>query len=153
MAEGRQDRAVAPTAGKLLEVGLVMLYLGVVAAALYGGAVPGYRSAAGDAVAERTLAAASQDVQQAIPPNGSHVEATAQVELTDTIRNRPYAVRVDGRDLVLDHPHPAVTARARVALPPSVVAVSGNWSSTTPARVVVVGTPRGLVVRLEEGPS
>lgn len=151
MGDHRPDRAVAPTAGKLFEIGLVVLYVGVVAATLYGGAVPGYRSAAGDAVAERTLAAASQDVQRAVPPNGSHVAATARVELTDTIRNRPYAVRVDGRELVLDHPHPEVTARARLALPPSVESVSGNWSSTAPAWVVVEGTSRGLVVRLEEG--
>lgn len=151
MAERRPDRAVAPTAGKLFEVGLVVLYVGMVAAALYGGAVPGYRSAAGDAVAERTLAAASQEVQQAVPPDGTHVEATSRVELTDTIRNRPYAVRVDGRALVVDHPHPEVTARARLALPPSVVAVSGNWSSTATTWVVVEGTARGTVVRLEEG--
>ena len=151
MIERRTDRAVAPTAGKLFEVGLVVLYVGLVASALYGGAVPGYRSAAGDAVAERTLAAATQEVQQTVPPNGTHVQATGRVDLTDTIRNRPYAVRVDGRELVVDHPHPEVTARARLALPSSVVAVSGNWSSTTGAWVVVEGTQRGLVVRLEEG--
>lgn len=151
MAEGPRDRAVAPTAGKLFEVGLVVLYVGLVAATLYGGAVPGYRSAAGDAVAERTLAAATQEVQQAVPPNGTSVEAAGRVELTDTIRNRPYAVRVDSRALVVDHPHPEVTARARLALPSSVVAVRGNWSSAAPAWVVVEGTPRGTVVRLEEG--
>lgn len=147
----RDDRAVATVTGKILEVSLVMLYLGVVATALYGGVVPGYQSAAGDEVAERTLATATQRVQQAVPPNGTHVRTTARVDLPDAIAGRPYEVRVDGRRLILDHPDPDVGARSRLALPESVVDVSGRWSSSGPTYVLVRGTSRGLVVSLEEG--
>lgn len=146
-----QDRAVAPVTGKLLEVALVVLYIGLVSTALYGGVVPQYRSAAGDAVAERTLATASQRVQQAVPPNGTHVEATTTVALPDTIRGRAYAIRAEGRRLVLEHPDPAVGGATRLALPDGVIEVSGRWSSTVPARVVVHGSPRGLSVTLRRG--
>jgi hypothetical protein len=135
----------------VLELGLVLLFLAAVTATLYGGVVPEYRTAAGDQVADRTLAAASQQVQQAVPPNGSRVSATATVDLPATIRGRHYEVRVSNRTLVLDHPRPGVDARARLALPPSGVAVTGNWSSGRPARVVVEQVSGGLAVRLAEG--
>lgn len=165
MAEGRADsasrgrrgqrardpRAVAPATSKLLEVALVVLYVGVVSTALYGGAVPGYEAAAGEEMAERTLATASQRVQQAVPPNGSHVRASASVALPDAIRGRSYAIRADGRRLVLEHPDPAVGDAARLALPDAVVAVTGHWTSTAPARVVVEGRPQGLHVALRRG--
>lgn len=145
------DRAVSAVVGKVLEVGLILLFVAGITATLFGSVVPGYRTAAGDAVAERALAAASQEVQQAVPPNGSHVRATASVDLPATIRGRAYEVVVRNRTLVLDHPHPGVNATARPALPPAVVNVSGSWSSDRPARVVVESTPRGLAVRLTEG--
>lgn len=150
-AAGSRQRAVTPATSKLLEVTLVVLFVGLASTALYGGVVPSYRSAAGGEVAERTLATASQRVQQAVPPNGTHVQASARVRLPDTIRGRPYEVRVDGRRLVLDHPYPSVEASVRLALPGSVVSVSGEWSSGVPARVVVHGTDSGLVVELVEG--
>jgi hypothetical protein len=146
-----RQRGVAPATSKLLEVTLVVLYIGLVSTALYGGVVPGYRSAAGDAVAERTLATASQRVQQAVPPAGAHVRATARVDLPATIRGRHYRVRVDGRKLVLEHPSPDVAATTWLALPDGVVSVSGSWSSDAAARVLVRGTDSGTVVRLVEG--
>lgn len=147
-----RDRAVTPATGKLLEVALVVLFVGLASTALYGGAVPGYQSAAGTEVAERTLASASQRVQQAVPPNGSRVEASARVDLPTAITGRQYEVHVDGRRLVLDHPDPAVERSVRLALPDAVVSVSGRWSSGSTARVVVRGTDRGLVVELVGGP-
>jgi hypothetical protein len=142
---------VAPATSKLLEVTLVMLYLGLVATALYGGVVPEYRSQAGEEVAERTLATASQRVQQAVPPEGRHVRSTARVDLPATIRGQHYRIRVVGRRLVLQHPSPSIEATTRLALPDGVTAVAGNWSSDAEARVVVRGSRRGLVVTLEEG--
>lgn len=134
-----------------MEVSIVVLYVGLVAATLYGGVVPGYQVTAGEAVAERTLATASQRVQQAVPPNGTHVRATARVDLPEAIAGRSYEVRADGRRLVLDHPDRRVASSSRLALPESVVDVSGSWSSGVPAYVLVRGTSRGLVVSLEEG--
>lgn len=149
--ERGSDRAIAPVTGKILEVSLVVIYLGLLGTTLYGGVVPGYQSAAGSEVAERTLATASQRIQQAVPPNGTHVRATARVELPDTIAGRMYEVRVDGQRLVLDHPDRDVVASSQLALPGSVVDVSGSWSSTEPAHVRVRGTANGLIVALEEG--
>lgn len=144
-------RGVAPATSKLLEVTLVVLYIGLLSTALYGGVVPDYRSTAGDAVAERTLATAGQRVQQAVPPAGAHVRSTARVDLPGTIRGRHYRVRVRGRRLVLEHPSPDVAATTWLALPDAVVRVSGSWSSDVPARVVVRGTDSGMAVRLVEG--
>lgn len=147
----RRERGVAPATSKALEVGILSLYVGLIAVGLYAGAVPDYRSTAGDAVAERTLAAASQRVEQAVPPGGSSVSARARVTLPETIRGRRYEVRAVGRQLVLDHPHPRVRTRSDLALPPSVVDVSGSWSSDRPAVIAVRGTSRGLRVELERG--
>lgn len=146
-----RDRAVAPVTGKLLEVSIVVLYVGLVATTLYGGVVPGYQTVAGAEVAERTLGTASQRVQQAVPPNGTHVQATARVDLPVAIAGRSYEVRADGRRLVLHHPDREVATSSPLALPESVVDVSGHWSSGAPAYVLVRGSPDGLVVRLEEG--
>lgn len=148
---GPGDRAVTPATGKLLEVALVVMFVGLASTALYGGAVPGYRSVAGDAVAERTLAGGAQRVQQAVPPNGTQVTASARVDLPASIAGRHYEVRVVDRRLVLDHPDPAIDPSVRLALPESVDSVSGHWSSGAPARVAVRGTERGLVVELLEG--
>lgn len=155
MAEraGRSDRAVAPVVGKALETGLVVLYLGLVTTALFGGAVPEYRTAAADDVADRTLATATQRVQQTVPPNATEVRARTRVDLPDTVRGQSYEVRVEGRQLVLDHPDPDVGARARLALPAPVVDVSGRWTSTEPAVVDVRGRPDGVAVRLRRGGS
>lgn len=145
------QRGVAPVVGKVLEVGLVVLFVGAVTAALYGGVVPDYRTAAGDEVADRVVASGSQQVQAAVPPNRSNVRSVTEVDVPETVRGRAYEVVVRNRTLVLDHPDPDVSARARLALPDSVVQVSGSWSSHERAWVVVERVPGGLAVRLEGG--
>ncbi len=145
------DRAVAPVVGKALEAGLVVLYVGLLTSALYGHAVPEYRSTAGDAVAERALSEASHRVQQAVPPDAMHVDARTRVDLPDTVRGRTYEVRADNRSLVLDHPHPTVGGRQRLALPDAVGTVRGSWHSAEPAVVHVTAANDTLVVELEAG--
>lgn len=144
------DRAVTPVVGKALEAAIVVLFLGMLTASLYGGAVPEYRTAAGEQVGNRTLAAASHGVQQAVPASGSVRETRAAVDLPARIRGEPYRIRTDGRALVLDHPHSDVGGRARLSLPDTVVAVEGTWESETPTVVAVERTDDGLVVRLED---
>lgn len=145
------DRAAIPAIGKALELGIVMLYVSLVTTALFGGFVPEYRTSAADEVGDRTLASATQQVQQAVPPNTTQVEAHTYVDLPDRIRGDFYEVSAEDRDLVLDHPHPEVDARAGLALPKSVVEVSGTWRSDRQTLVVVESTDDGLVVRLEQG--
>lgn len=143
------DRAVAPAVGKALEIGLVLVYVALLASALYGYAVPSYRADAGTALADRTLSAATLDVEDAVPDVGRHVDVRVRVPLPDTIRGRSYEVRADGRALVLDHSSASVGGRQRLALPERVVAVEGAWRSEAPAFVHVRGNASALVVDLE----
>lgn len=143
------DRGVAPVVGKALEAGIVLLYVGAVAAAMYGSVVPDYQTTAGDAVAERALAAAAADVEGAIPADVRAATVRVDIPLPATIRGRAYSVEVENRTLVLDHPDPDVNARVRLSLPDSVTDVSGNWSSATSAVVVVAREHGETTVRLE----
>lgn len=145
------ERAASVVVGKALEAALVVLYVGVLASALFGGVVPEYRTAAGAEVGERVLAEASQRVQQAVPADATAVEARTRVDLPGTIRGRAYEIRVAERSLVLDHPSAVVSGSTPLALPETVTAVEGNWSSHERAIVAVEGTGGGLRVRLVEG--
>ncbi|PSP82315.1 hypothetical protein BRC83_09840 [Halobacteriales archaeon QS_1_68_17] len=145
------NRAVAPVVGKVLAVGLVVLYTGVVATAIYGGIVPEYRAESGEELGERVLSTAALRIQQAVPPNATAVDARYRVSLPATIRGHAYRLRVDGRTLVLAHRSERIAAQTRLALPPHVVRVDGTWSSGSRAVVVVKDVRGGLAVRLESG--
>lgn len=145
------ERAVSPVVGKAMEAGLVVLYIGLVTTALYGGVVPDYRTATGDELADRTLAATAQRVQQAVPPDATLVRASHRVDLPRTIAGEAYEIRADGAALVLVHPDPAIGGRSRLALPAAVVDVRGSWGSRQPAVVRVESVEGGLAVRLEAG--
>ncbi|UPV72905.1 hypothetical protein M0R89_10125 [Halorussus limi] len=152
MPEISDARAASPVVGKALEAGIVVLYVGLLSATLYGGVVPEYRTAAGAEVGERVLAQSAERVQQAVPTDARAVRVRAAVSLPRTVRGRAYAVRAENRTLVLDHPADRVGGRVALALPETVASVSGNWSSRDPAFVVVrSGDAGGLAVRLESG--
>lgn len=145
------QRALSPVVGKALEATLVVLYLGVLTTALYGGVVPDYRAATGAELADRVLAENAQRIQQAVPPNATVVDARRRIDLPRTIAGESYEIRTDERALVLDHPDPRIGGRARLALPESVVRVRGAWHSRRPATVRVRSVDGGLAVRLETG--
>jgi len=142
------DRAVSPVVGKVLEIGLVLLFVATVTGALSGGVVPGARTAAGGEVADRTLASAATTVEDGVPAAGRVGSATTHLDLPDRIRGETYTLRADDRRLVLDHPHPDVGASHRLALPARVVAVRGAVASDDPAVVRVTQTDDGLVVEV-----
>lgn len=144
------DRAVVPAVGKALELGLVVLFVTLVTTALYGGIVPDYRTAAADRVADRTLAAAGERVEGAVPPNATRVRSERRVDLPTSIRGSAYRIEADGRALVLEHPADGVGGRLRLALPSAVVSVSGAWDSGADAAVVVRSGDGGLAVELQE---
>lgn len=146
---GLDRRGITPAVGKVLEVGLVVLFVGLAATLLLGGVVPDYRTAVGAEVGERVLATASAEVERAVPPTARDVEATREVSLPATIRDSGYALRTDGLWLALDHPHPEVNGRIRLSLPPSVSRVEGSWQSGARAVVSVRDGSGGLVVELE----
>ena len=147
----REDRATSPVVGKALEASLVVLYIGLLSAVLYGQVVPGYRTTAGAELGDRVLAEAAQEVQQAVPPDAAAVSVRMRVDLPETIRGRVYALRAANGSLVLNHPNPAIDGRARLALPPTVASVRGSWTSGSPAVVEVRKRGAGLAVVLAEG--
>lgn len=144
------SRAVTPVVEKTITIGLVALFLAGLTTALFGGAVPAARDAVGESLGDRVLATATERVEQAIPPNATRVTATARLELPATIRGSGYAIRTDGRSLVLDHPAPAVGGRSRLVLPPAVSTVSGGCDSGGACFVAVESVGGGLAVELRE---
>ena len=142
-------RAVSPVVGKAMEASIVVLYVGVLTATLYGGVVPEYRTAAGAEVGERVLAQSAERVQQAVPTEARAVRVRLEVSLPQTIRGEAYSVQVKNRKLVLDHPDERVGGAVRLALPETVESVEGEWSSRDRAVVTVGNGEDGFEVRLE----
>ncbi|CAI48168.1 uncharacterized protein NP_0154A [Natronomonas pharaonis DSM 2160] len=141
-------RAMSPVVGKAMEATLVVLYLGIVTAALYGGAVPEYRAAAGTELAERAAADAATDIERSIPPDVAAAETRTVVELPPTIAGEAYRVEADGDRLAVDHPNPGIEASVPLSLPDRVVAVDGTWNSGDRTVAVVTTTEDGLEVQL-----
>lgn len=146
---GNRDRGLTPVVSKTLAIGIVVLYIGMLTAVLYGGIVPGYRTAAGDKIEDRVLATAAERIQQSIPPQTWHVNARFRVELPPTIRGRAYSIRVSNRSLVLEHPHPSIGDSVPLALPRTVSRVEGEWQSHESLVIRIVSSDDGLVVMLE----
>lgn len=91
---GDDARAVLPIAAKAVEAGLVVLFIGVLTTGLYAGAVPEYRSATATDIGDRTVVAAGNEIERAVPPDAAHVRVEANVELPATIRSEPYRLVV-----------------------------------------------------------
>lgn len=142
------DRGATPVVGKALEASVLVLLVALLATAMFGNVVPEYRTAAGAELADRTLAGAADRVERAVPDDAPRaVEREVRVDLPTTVRGRGYAVRADGRELVLDHPTAGVGGRVALALP-SGVRVTGSWASDDDAVVRVRVDADGIRVRL-----
>ena len=139
---------MSPVVSKALEATIVVLYIGLVTATLYGGVVPEYRAAAGDELAERTTAAAAADVERAVPPAVASAETRVDIVLPATIAGSSYRIHAADETLVLEHPNPGVAAKVPLVLPDSVTSVSGSWESGTRATIRVTRTDAGVEVRL-----
>ncbi|WP_336336832.1 DUF7266 family protein [Haloarcula brevis] len=144
------NRALSTVVEKLLSMGLVLLYIGLVTTTLYGGTVPAYQAAVGAELGDRTLAEAAARIEQAVPPDARAVSATVRVSLPDTIDGTGYSIRTDGDDLVLDHPDSEISGRTRPLLPDRVDTFEGEWKSGSRTVVVVSGTRGSVTVRLGE---
>lgn len=144
------DRAVSAVVEKTLELGLVTLYVTLVTTTLLAGTVPQAETETGDAIAERTVAAAAERIEQAIPPTATAVTVRERVSLPATIRGTAYDLRVDGERLVLVHPDPGIAAEATLTLPDRVASIAGRWESGGETVVAVDRSSAGLVVRLRE---
>lgn len=144
-------RGVTTVVAKLLAFGIVLVYIGGIVSVIYGGAVPEYRSAVGDELGDRVLATAADRIQGSVPPDAHDASASVAVDLPATVRGSGYAITVDGRSLVLDHPDEAVGGRVRLALPAHVASVDGTWESGGEHLVRIERDPGGFAVRLTGG--
>lgn len=141
-------RGISPVAGKALEAMFVVLYIGLVTTALYGGTVPEYRSETGNEIAERTASNAAMEIESAIPPETALAKTQTSVSLPPTIAGVTYRIEVTGAGLVLSHPNPDIGVRIPLVVSDRVVTIDGAWESTASATVVVTTTDGGLVVTL-----
>ncbi|WP_424000284.1 DUF7266 family protein [Haloarcula salina] len=144
------NRGLSTVVEKLLSMGLVLLYIGLLSTTLYGGTVPAYQSAVGAELGERTLAEATARVEQAVPPDARVVSATVRVDIPATIGGSGYSVLTDGDALVLDHPDPSIGGRTRPVVPDRVTELRGSWESGSPTVVTVAGTRGNVTVTLED---
>mgnify|MGYP000114965412 CR=1 FL=1 len=148
---GPDARALTPAVGKTLEIGIVVLFVGLVTTALLGGVVPDYRAAAGAEVGDRVLVATAQEIERAVPPTARETSVRRAVDLPSTIAGSGYAIGVDGRSLVLDHPDSAIGGRVDLSLPARVDRVTGRTEGGTETVVTVRDSGSGLVVELRDG--
>lgn len=142
------NRAVTPVVEKLLMIGIVVLFIGAVTTVLFGSVVPGYRDAAGAELGERVLVSAAEQIEASLPPNATVTSGEATVDVPQSIRGEPYELTVDGRDLVIDHPRPAVGGRLRLSLPAHVESISGTIESQGNRTVSIDDVAGGVVVEL-----
>jgi hypothetical protein len=147
------DRGLSPVVGKTLELGVGVLFVALLTATFFGAVAPDYRAAVGSELGDRTLTAAADRIEAAVPGTDySRVDRNVTVRLPETIRGDPYRIVADGGvpAVRLVHPDRTVGGRLRLDLPRSAT-VSGSWRSTSPSRVVVDGAGGNVSVRLVDG--
>ncbi|WP_081603273.1 MULTISPECIES: hypothetical protein [unclassified Haloferax] len=159
------ERAVVPVVGKALEAAIVVLFVGLLTTVLFGGVVPDHRAAVGHELADRTLAAATEQVETTavVPESAVRGSRRVDAELPRAIRGSSYRIayvpnatlatdpNVTAPALVLDHPNDAFDRRLPVMLPDS-VSVSGAWDSGNDCVVrVVVDDDDGTTLELANG--
>ena len=139
--------------GKTLELGIGVLLVALLTATFFGSVAPDYRAAVGSEVGDRTLAAAADRIETAVPAfDVVRVDRRVAVRLPDTISGSTYRIVARGASVRLVHPDNAVSGRVRLAIP-GAAEVRGSWRSTSPSRVAVTGTEQFLSVRLVDGES
>lgn len=142
------NRGLTPIISKALEIGIVLLYIGVLTTVLYGSVIPEYRTATADEIDDRVIATAAERVQQTVPPPTRHLDARFTVELPATIRDRMYSIRASNRSLILHHPHPNIGGRVPLALPKTVSKIEGKWQSHGPLVIRIVSEESGYVIKI-----
>jgi len=144
------DRAVSPVVEKTIAIGLVVLFVAGFAGTLLGGAVPDYRTAAGDEVADRVLATAAGTIEQAIPTTNASVTVHHRQALPPTIRGEAYDLVLRNRTLRLRHPDESIGGSTRLAIPAAVTVQNRTWDSP-PLVVHVRGSAGNRTLTVAEG--
>lgn len=140
------NRAAAPVVGKTLEIAVLVVFVGLISAALFGSVVPAYRTAAGAEVGDRVLVASVGQVEVAAAAPESVGTRRVALSVPRTIRGEPYVLSADSVNgtptLTLAHPQPKIGGTHALSVPSEVVSVAGEVRSTT-APTVVVSRQRG----------
>ena len=140
---------MSPVVGKALESTIIVLYIALITAALYGGTVPEYRAAAGSEIADRTMADVAIEIQRSIPPESTDADIKKQMSLPPTIAGEHYRIKANERRLTLTHPHPQIETQIPLVISDRVISVEGEWQSGGQLSITVLTTDAGLVVRLQ----
>lgn len=146
----RDDRAVTPVVGKSLAAGIALLYVAGMTGLLLGSVVPEYEETAGAELADRTLAAAAGDIEDAPPDVGGTATTRLQVELPATIEDASYRLVLSGRTLTLAHPDEGIGGQTRLSLPEDLTVRDGTWHSGGRLVVQVSGPPDGRTLTIGE---
>lgn len=155
--QNTRDRATTAVVGKTLEAAIVVLFIALLSTTLHAGVAPAYERAAGEEMAERTLAAASEEIERATPPERDSVERheleiERRIALPARIASAQYSIAADGRTLRLVHPRLDIEETTELAIPSAVETVSGTWQSESVTVLVIEDTGNDgddLAIRLE----
>lgn len=142
------NRAVAPVVGKLLAVGIAVLYIAGMTTLLVGGVVPEYRTGTAEELSERVLADAGAHVERAVPDTRSDVDVRLRRDLPATINDASYRLVLRNDTLTLDHPDDRLGSRTSLSLPSNVTTVESSWESGDDLAVHVAGAGTNRTVEL-----
>lgn len=149
------DRGLSPVVGKTLELGVGVLFVALLTATFFGGIAPDYRAAVGAELGDRTLTAAADRIEAAVPRTDyPRIDRNVTVRLPAAIRGDPYRIVADDGppSVRLVHPDRTVGGQLRLDLPESVT-IRGSWRSTSPSRVAIGGATGNVSIRLVDLPS
>lgn len=144
------DRATSSVVGKLLGVGLVLLYLSGVTTVLFGGVIPDAQRASGQEVAERTVADVAARLERAIEPVQGHVQGRVAFEPPTTIDGSGYRLRLRDGEIALVHPNDAFSTVAPLDVPSAVTVVDSTVDSGASGALVVRGEADNRTIALVE---
>lgn len=145
------DRATSSVVGKLLGVGLVLLYLSGATTVLFGSVIPDAQRATGQELAERTVADVAARVERAIEPVRGHVQGRIALDPPTTIDGSGYRLRLHDGEIALIHPNDAFSTVAPLDVPSAITVVDSTVDSGASGALVVRGTAGNRTITLVEG--
>lgn len=143
------QRAMTPVVSKTLAIGIALLYVGTMTTLLFGSVVPGYQTATGEELADRTLAAATGEIEQSVTAADGRVDRTTTVDLPERIDESQYSLELTDDRLTLDHPDQHIGGETRLSLPPNLAIENGTWQSGNELRIRIIGSPDNRTLTIE----
>jgi hypothetical protein len=135
--------------GKTLELGVGVLFVALLTTTFFGGVAPDYRATVGTELGDRTLVAAAERTEAAVPSDGVvRVDRRVALRLPETIHGDPYRIVAEQAGgepiLTLRHPDDRIGGRLRLSVPGDVVG-NGSVTSTSPSWIRVVEGDGGRI--------